>query len=147
MSRDNVVWDKGEIEGRRNFNQGNQSPYYQAPFNCWEYVLVFSKGTPAVPLDSFPFILRAQPVVKMAGGKNILGDTAPHPKAIPDLLLGLLEPRSTVLDPYSGSMTTARAAYRRGMRSINIDYKEEYCELGVGLLVRQEMSLFGDLDG
>ena len=140
----NIVWDKGEIEGKRNFNQGNQSPYYQAPFNCWEHILVFSKGRPAVSLDELPSILRAQPVVKMVGGKNILGHTAPYPKAIPDLLLSLLGPRSTVLDPYSGSMTTARAAYRRGMRSINIDYKEEYCKLGISLLVEHEMSLFGD---
>jgi len=140
----NVVWDKGEIEGKRNFNQGNQSPYYQAPFNCWEHILVFSKGSPSTTLEKLPFVLRAQPVVKMVGGKNILGHTAPYPKAIPDLLLDSLEPRSTVLDPYAGSMTTARAAYKRGMRSINIDYKEEYCKLGISLLVEQEMNL---LDG
>lgn len=142
----NVVWDKGEIEGKRNFNQGNQSPYYQAPFNCWEHILVFSKGTPSISPESLPFVLRAQPVVKMVGGKNILGHTAPYPKSIPNLLLDLLEPRSTVLDPYSGSMTTARAAYKHGMRSINIDYKEEYCKLGISLLVEQEKSLLGDLE-
>src|SRR5437660_12875082 len=39
----NVAWYKGEIEGKRNFNQGNRSPYYQFPFNCWEHVLVFRK--------------------------------------------------------------------------------------------------------
>ena len=33
----NVVWDKGDIEGKRGFNAGNFSPYYQAPFNCWEH--------------------------------------------------------------------------------------------------------------
>ncbi len=142
----NVVWDKGEIEGKRNFNQGNHSPYYQAPFNCWEHVLVFSKGATATLLESLPFVLRAQPVVKMVGGKNILGHTAPYPKSIPNLLLDLLEPRSIVLDPYSGSMTTARAAYRHGMRSISIDYKEEYCKLGISLLAEQERSLFGDTE-
>lgn len=142
----NVVWDKGEIEGKRNFNQGNQSPYYQAPFNCWEHILVFSKATPSISPESFPFVLRAQPVVKMIGGKNILGHTAPYPKSVPNLLLDLLEPRSTVLDPYSGSMTTARVAYKHGMRSISIDYKEEYCKLGISLLVEQERSLLGDLE-
>jgi hypothetical protein len=39
----NVVWYKGQIEGKRNFNQGNRSPYYQLPFNCWEHVFVFRK--------------------------------------------------------------------------------------------------------
>ncbi|MFM7367916.1 MAG: hypothetical protein ACKO2Z_08975, partial [Sphaerospermopsis kisseleviana] len=38
----NIAWDKGEIEGNRNFNQGNYSPYYQAPLNCWEHILIFS---------------------------------------------------------------------------------------------------------
>ena len=75
------------------------------------------------------------------GGQNILGHTAPYPKAIPGLLLDLVEPRSTISDPYSGSMTTARTAYKRGIRSINIDYKEEYCKLGISLLVEQEMDL------
>ena len=39
----NVVWDKGDIEGKRAFNSGNYSPYYQSPFNCWEHILVFGK--------------------------------------------------------------------------------------------------------
>lgn len=138
----NVIWDKGEIEGKRNFNQGNRSPYYQSPFNCWEHILVLSKGLSTPDVEQLPFILRAQPVVKMIGGRNILGHTAPYPEAIPDLLLDLLEPRSTVLDPYAGSMTTARAAYRRGINSISIDYKEDYCRLGLDLLLREEQNLF-----
>jgi len=142
----NIIWDKGEIEGKRNFNQGNQSPYYQAPFNCWEHILVFSKGTSTLAVERLPFILRAQPVVKMVRGKNILGHTAPYPRSIPNLLLDLLEVRSTVLDPYSGSMTTARAAYKRDMRSISIDYKKEYCTLGLSLLLEHDLNLLGDLE-
>ncbi len=140
----NIVWDKGEIEGKRNFNQGNRSPYYQAPFNCWEHLLVFSKGTPAVAVERLPDVLRAQPVIKMVGGRNILGHTAPFPEAIPNLILDLLPPHSTVLDPFAGSMTTARAAYKRGLRSISIDYKEEYCRLGLDLLMGYEQSLFAE---
>lgn len=136
----NIVWDKGEIEGKRNFNQGNRSPYYQAPFNCWEHIFVFCKGAAPDFCQNLPSLLRAQPVKKMIGGRNVLGHTAPYPKSIPNLLLDSLEPCSTVLDPYAGSMTTARAAYQRGMRSINIDYKEEYCKLGVSLLVEQDIA-------
>ena len=134
----NIVWDKGEIEGKRNFNQGNRSPYYQAPFNCWEHILVFSKGDFQGSNSNLPFVLHAQPVTKIVKGQNILGHTAPYPKSIPNLLLELLESHSTVLDPYAGSMTTARAAYQHGMRSISIDYKEEYCNLGIKLLMEQE---------
>lgn len=136
----NVVWDKGEIEGKRNFNQGNRSPYYQAPFNCWEHILVFCKGNFQSSRSNFPFILRAQPVTKMVKGQNTLGHTAPYPKSIPNLLLESLEANSTVLDPYAGSMTTARAAHQHGIGSINIDYKEEYCVLGMKLLIEQEMA-------
>lgn len=42
----NIIWDKGEIQGNRSFNQGNLTPYYQAPLNCWEHVLILSKGKP-----------------------------------------------------------------------------------------------------
>ena len=140
----NVVWDKGEIEGKRNFNGGNPSPYYQAPFNCWEHVLVFRKGEATDRTHKMPYILRSQPVVKMIGGRNVLGHTAPFPEAIPNLLLDTLASRSTVLDPYSGSMTTARAAYKQGMRSISIDDKEEYCRLGLSLLSQCAGNLFSE---
>ncbi|TGV29945.1 hypothetical protein EN829_038580, partial [Mesorhizobium sp. M00.F.Ca.ET.186.01.1.1] len=55
--QDNIIWNKGEIEGKRNFNQGNLSPYYQAPFNSWEHIFVFSKGDTANFNKEYPKIL------------------------------------------------------------------------------------------
>ncbi|MGH7131669.1 MAG: DNA-methyltransferase [Phycisphaerales bacterium] len=140
----NTIWDKGEIEGKRNFNQGNASPYYQAPFNCWEHILVFAKGKPKAVL---PNLLASKPVMKMVRGENVLGHTAPYPESIPNLLLERLKPGSTVLDPFSGSMTTGRAAFKAGFKSVNIDMHREYCDLGLRLLkVREdpdEGRLFG----
>lgn len=133
----NVVWYKGEIEGKRNFNQGNRSPYYQFPFNCWEHILIFRKAGPAVPLR-FATILAAKPVLKMVRGENVLGHSAPFPSVIPELLIDQLDPGETVLDPYSGSMTTARAAYKKGLRSLNIELHSEYCQLGLRLLHAEE---------
>ncbi len=140
----NIVWDKGEIEGKRNFNQGNHSPYYQAPFNCWEHIFVFSKGAPPKGMTEFPSVLRLRPVFKMFNGENVLGHSAPFPKEIPELLLGRLEDEGTVLDPFSGSMTTGRAAYAKGFRSINIERHREYCDLGLQLLEREtrQMDMF-----
>jgi DNA modification methylase len=140
----NVVWDKGEIEGKRNFNQGNHSPYYQAPFNCWEHIFVFSKGKLPTGMAAFPSVLRLRPVFKMVNGENVLGHSAPFPKEIPELLLGRLDEGGTVLDPFSGSMTTGRAAYTKGFRSINIECHREYCDLGLRLLERetQQMDMF-----
>lgn len=131
----NVVWDKGEIEGKRAFNGGNFSPYYQAPLNCWEHILVFRKPGAQVELtESLPDFLRAKPVIKMVRGENRHGHTAPFPEAVPNLLLERLPHGSIVLDPYGGSMTTARAAERSGHASICIEQDPHYFDLGVRLI-------------
>ncbi|MGW9530495.1 DNA-methyltransferase [Paenibacillus terrae] len=139
--QDNVIWNKGEIEGKRNFNQGNNSPYYQAPFNSWEHIFVFSKGDTPNFKKNYPKILNLRPVIKMVKGKNVLGHTAPYPKEIPKLLFSMLHEKGIILDPFSGSMSTGRAAFECGYSSINIDYLEEYCKLGLELLDEEQGQL------
>jgi DNA modification methylase len=134
----NVAWYKGEIEGKRNFNQGNKSPYYQYPFNCWEHTFVFRKPGQAVKNYSFPTVLNAKPVIKMIKGENVLGHSAPFPVAIPELVVGQMEPGQVVLDPFGGSMTTARAALRYGVRSISVEIHEDYCLLGKRLIETED---------
>lgn len=133
----NVIWYKGEIEGKRNFNQGNRSPYYQFPFNCWEHCLIFRKPSLSPLVYSFPSILDIKPVIKMIRGKNILGHTAPFPPAIPKLLTTQMRKGQCVLDPFSGSMTTGRVAYQQGLRSISIEMHQNYCDLGIRLLEKE----------
>lgn len=141
----NVVWDKGDIEGKRGFNAGNYSPYYQAPFNCWEHVLVFRKPAPSVKRSRrrapqvataasktlVGRVLRQQPVIKMVRGENIHGHTAPFPDEIPGLLVAQLEPGAVILDPFGGSLTTGRVAVRQKLRAVCIERSEEYCRLGL----------------
>ena len=133
----NVAWYKGEIEGKRNYNQGNRSPYYQAPLNCWEHCFVFRKPGGCEGEYPFPTILDAKPVYKIVRGENILGHTAPFPTAIPELLINNMAEGACVLDPYSGSMTTARTAHRYGLRSVSVELRKEYCELGIRLLEKE----------
>jgi len=133
----NVAWYKGEIEGKRNYNQGNRSPYYQAPLNCWEHCFVFRKPGAGAGVYQFPVILDAKPVYKIVRGENILGHTAPFPPAVPELLIRQMNKGECVLDPFSGSMTTGRTAHRHGLRSISIEMQREYCELGIRLLERE----------
>jgi DNA modification methylase len=142
----NVVWDKGDIEGKRGFNAGNFSPYYQAPFNCWEHVLVFRKpatngkesrnghaaGDRADGLVGR--VLRQQPVIKMVRGENVHGHTAPFPDEIPELITSRLKPGDLVLDPFGGSLTTGRVADQYGVRSVCVERSEEYCRLGLQML-------------
>jgi DNA modification methylase len=133
----NTIWYKGEIEGKRNFNQGNRSPYYQLPLNCWEHVFAFRKPGER-ERKVFPPVLSARPVLKMVRGRNTLGHSAPFPPEIPELLIGQLNNGERVLDPFAGSMTTARAARRFGLGSISIDLHLEYCLLGLELLKKEE---------
>ena len=130
----NVAWDKGEIEGKRAFNGGNFSPYYQSPFNCWEHILIFGKPENEVPikirgLSRLPSILRAQPVVKMIRGENLHGHTAPFPIEVPALITRLVKPGSVLLDPFGGSGTTARALCHEGMDVVCIERDPDYCVL------------------
>lgn len=130
-----VVWDKGEIEGKRGFNAGNFSPFYQAPFNCWEHVIVVRK--PGPPLGHAPRVgrvARIKPVMKMVRGKNTYGHTAPFPLELPARLMEGLPPGAVVLDPYGGSGTTARAALDAGLRCVLIERDESYCSLSARLI-------------
>lgn len=126
----NVVWFKGDIEGKRNFNGGNASPYYQLPFNCWEHCLVFRKPGAEAKLPSVQ-VLKQRPVIKMVRGKNTHGHTAPFPSEIPQLLIDTLPEGGTILDPYSGSMTTACAAVHCGMGALMFELDESYFQLGL----------------
>lgn len=128
----NIVWDKGEIEGKRGFNGGNYSPYYQAPFNCWEHILIFRKPGPG-NVVRFPSILRQQPVMKFRNGVNTHGHTAPFPEAIPDILISNIPEGGVVLDPYAGSLTTGRAAEAAGRIGVSIERSYEYCKLGLSM--------------
>lgn len=142
----NVVWDKGDIEGKRGFNAGNFSPYYQAPFNCWEHILVFQKpaldgkkhrrvrenGARHGNIDGLVGrVFRHQPVMKIVRGENVHGHTAPFPDELPELLISRLKPGAVVLDPFGGSLTTGRVAEGYGIRSVCIERSEEYCRLGL----------------
>lgn len=131
----NIIWDKGDIEGKRGFNQGNFSPYYQAPFNCWEHILVFRKpGNDFNSPITFPNIIQQRPVMKMVRGINTHGHSAPYPEAIPTLLSKNLRPGSIILDPFAGSMTTGYSATKYDCNAVCIEQNEEYYNLGVKIL-------------
>lgn len=127
-----VPWDKGDIHGKRGFNGGNYSPYYQSPFNCWEHILVLRK--PGADLDDVPpgvvgRTLRLAPVFKMVRGENRFGHTAPFPDALPETFLEGLEEGSVVLDPYAGSGSTGCAALRLALRPMMVERDMDYARL------------------
>jgi len=40
---DDFIWDKGEVESKRQQNADAPYPFYQYPMNCYEHILVFHK--------------------------------------------------------------------------------------------------------
>ena len=132
----NVVWDKGDVEGKRAFNAGNPSPFYQAPLNCWEHILLFVKpgGETIGELPRRNEVRRIKPVFKMVRGENRHGHSAPFPIEVPLAVLDGLPSGKVVLDPFGGSGTTARAAMSQGLRSIVIERETEYHELTLDMV-------------
>jgi DNA modification methylase len=141
----NAVWDKGDIHGKRGFNAGNFSPFYQSPFNCWEHVLLLRKpsadGSCSAESGLNNRILPIHPVVKMVRGENTYGHTAPFPVELAEAMLLGLGPNSLVLDPFAGSGSTGRAALNAGARSVLLERDQEYCELSRRLLKQHEADL------
>ena len=144
----NIVWDKGFVEGKRAFNAGNFSPFYQSPVNCWEHVLLFRKPNNAhqtatdsvIPLGDGT-VAHINPVVKMVRGTNVHGHSAPFPLELPIQLMSNLQSGSLVLDPFGGSGTTARAALTLGHRCVLVEKSQEYCELATKLIGEHEEDL------
>lgn len=123
----NIIWNKGEIQGNRSFNQGNRTPYYQAPLNCWEHVLILCKGKRNKKFINIKSsIQNIRPVIKIVRGKNVLGHDAPYPKEIPELLIKYLKKNDVVLDPFLGSGTTSIVANEYGVESVGIEKSDEY---------------------
>ncbi len=150
-----VPWFKGHIEGKRNFNNGNRSPFYQRPHNTWEHILIFQKPGATLHPVSFPPFLSEKPVMKIVGGRNTLGHTAPFPVAIPDLLFSQLPEGSSVIDPFAGSMTSGLSALKFGLRSTMVERNPKYVRVGVERVrgfvesriresVKEQPLLFGD---
>lgn len=126
----NIIWNKGEIQGNRSFNQGNLTPYYQAPLNCWEHIFILSKGKPSPKFSLLCSAIKdIRPVIKIVRGKNVLGHDAPYPKDIPNLLLRYMDEQDIVLDPFLGSGTTCIAANEKNISSVGIEKSEKYFQL------------------
>lgn len=94
--------------------------------------------------------VRANPgnVVKMNVGGGLIGDAiahkneAPFPEKLAEWFVRSLCPKGgTVLDPFSGSGTTAAVATRNGCVGIGSDIRMSQCELGVARTSQMELTL------
>ena len=125
----NIPWDKGEIEGKRAYNSGNNTPYYQSPLNCWEHMMIFRKSSQNSSECNWEKVLKCKPVHKMVKGVNKFGHTAPFPPEIPQIIISQLSSGDSILDPFAGSGTTGVAAIENGQHFILCEALEEYASL------------------
>ena len=70
------------------------------------------------------------------------GHPTPKPLALmADLIALFTDPGETILDPFLGSGTTARAAKDLGRKVIGIEMEEKYCEIAAQRMSQEVMAL------
>ncbi|GFO97832.1 DNA methylase N-4/N-6 domain protein [groundwater metagenome] len=136
---DNIIWYKGEPQTNRHKNDGNYVPYYQRPANCYEHMFIFKKkGKLRLNNDFTENILKNNlqkflPVYKIGvGGENRYGHTAPFPPDIPLFsILCFTNEKEIVLDPFSGSGTSAITSTKNNRIGVGIELNDEYVNLSL----------------
>jgi DNA modification methylase len=136
---DNVLWYKGEPQSNRHKNDGNYTPYYQRPANCYEHMFIFKKkGELIINNNQNENILKENivkftPVFKIfKGGENRYGHTAPYPPILPKYSISCFTNKNDiVLDPFSGSGTSAIVAAKMGRKGIGIELNHDYFKLSL----------------
>lgn len=122
----NIIWDKGEVQSKRNSTVNLNAGYVKC-INCYEHVLVFKKG---YQKDNFDYVARFGPVIKInCKGENIYKHTAPYPLEMVDLLKPFIIPDKYVLDPFLGSGTTLVWCRDNNYKGIGIELNKEYYDL------------------
>lgn len=137
---DNVIWYKGEPQSNRHKNDGNYTPYYQRPANCYEHMFVFKKKGAKLKINEKfdntylqSNLLKFTPVFKIGkGGVNRYGHTAPFPVDVPMFSINTFtNEKEIVLDPFSGSLTSAIAAQKNNRIGVGIEINDEYVGLSL----------------
>ena len=75
----------------------------------------------------------------------LMQDGAQHPTQKPEELIRWCiqqaDPVTTILDPFAGSCTTARAAKDLGRKCVCIEREEKYCEIGARRMQQEVLAL------
>ena len=141
---DNLIWDKGEVQSKRNSSE-NAFPSYIKPINCYEHFLVFGKKATKLEFSSSIFFIDAVKKIN-SKGINTFGHTAPFPIKLAEIPLQALSLDSgRILDPFLGSGTTVIACKMHGFKSVGIEFDDIYFELASNRISQHEVDLNSDL--
>jgi DNA modification methylase len=131
---DNIIWDKGETQSNRHKNDGNFTPYYQRPANCYEHMFIFKKPGKLSVCNS-PLlkenIQKFSPVIKInSKGENLFGHTAPYPPELPTISIKTFTSEGEIVfDPFLGSGTSVYTAVKNNRKGLGTEMDSVYYEL------------------
>ena len=139
---DNIIWDKGETQSNRHKNDGNFTPYYQRPANCYEHMFIFKKpGKLSVCTEPLlkENIQKFSPVIKInSKGENLFGHTAPYPPELPLISIKTFTNKSEIVfDPFLGSGTSVYTAVINGRKGLGTEMDKVYYELATSNILKK----------
>lgn len=122
----NILWDKGEVQSKRNSTVNLVSGYVKC-INCYEHILVFRKGKFEKLSNAVEQIV---PVIKInSKGENRYKHTAPYPLELVELVRPYVKDDLFVLDPFLGSGTTLKWCKENHLKGVGVELNKEYYEL------------------
>lgn len=125
----NKIWDKGEVESKRNSTTNFFSGYIKY-VNCYEHVLVFRKSNKQFNYDNE--VYKIKPVYKInSKGENVLGHTAPYPEELVNLIGDYIPKKEYLLDPFLGSGTSGIWAVHNERNFIGFELNNDYYKLSM----------------
>lgn len=124
--KENIIWDKGQVQSKRNSTVNLFSGYVKC-INCYEHILVFSKDD---NVNNSKKVVQINPVIKInSKGENTYKHTAPYPLELVELIRPYLIKGTYILDPYLGSGTTLKWCRKNNKKGVGIELNKEYFEL------------------
>lgn len=122
----NIIWDKGEVQSKRNSTINLFSGYIK-PVNCYEHMFVFNKGN---DLSDNSKIVKISPVIKINNkGENKYKHTAPYPLELVSQIKSFAIKNKYILDPFLGSGTTLVWCRNNKYKGIGFEFNKEYYNL------------------
>lgn len=122
----NIIWDKGEVQSKRNSTINRNSGYVKC-INSYEHMFVFKKGKEKNNVSS---VHRITPVIKInSKGENTYQHTAPYPIELVSLIEPFIMKNKYILDPFLGSGTTLKWCKLNNQKGIGFELNKDYFEL------------------
>lgn len=125
---ENIIWDKGEVQSKRNSTVNMFSGYVKC-VNCYEHMFVFSKGA---FVKNHRIVQKITPVIKInSKGINTYIHTAPYPIKLVNFIKNYLIKGKYILDPFLGSGTTLVWCKQNNLLGVGCELNKKYYELAL----------------